>query len=119
MNRESQDTQTEQTEDDLNKNENKSCKSSCSNLDKMVSKSDPGHASSMIGLGVNSTSSPNNQDIAINVSKFQKELSIEKNAIETYNLTHDNSNGYTLKFDDKNWSKNITSLKPLVILKFI
>jgi len=33
--------------------------------------------------------------------------------ILTFNLTHDNSNGFTLKFDDINWCKNMNSLKPL------
>lgn len=68
---------------------------------------------------LNTTSSPNNhQDNTTNtLNKSQKETSSshEKNVLETYNLTHDNSNGHTLKFDDKNWSKNVSSLKPLVI----
>lgn len=37
----------------------------------------------------------------------------DKNKIETYNLTHDNLNGYKLKFDDIDWEKNLNSLKPL------
>ena len=40
---------------------------------------------------------------------------IEKNRhqLETFNLTHDNSNGFRLEFDDTNWSKNMNVLKPL------
>ena len=49
----------------------------------------------------------------MNVSTESK-ANTEKNVLETYNLTHDNSNGSTLKFDDKNWSKNLNNLKPLV-----
>ena len=46
----------------------------------------------------------------------KKQLSGEKSFLETYNLTHDNSNGYELKFDDTNWTRNINTLKPIVIL---
>ena len=49
----------------------------------------------------------------INASSDSK-VNVEKNVLETYNLTHDNSNGSTLKFDDKNWSKNLNNLKPIV-----
>lgn len=43
------------------------------------------------------------------------QLGAEKSFLETYNLTHDNSNGYELKFDDTNWIRNINTLKPIVI----
>ena len=39
---------------------------------------------------------------------------VEKCFLETYYLTHDNANGYELKFDDPNWSRNISVLKPIV-----
>ena len=49
----------------------------------------------------------------INASSDSK-VNVEKNVLETYNLTHDNSNGSTLKFDDKNWYKNLNNIKPIV-----
>ena len=43
----------------------------------------------------------------------------DKSFLETFNLTHDNLNGYELKFDDANWARNINALKPIVTsLKF-
>lgn len=38
---------------------------------------------------------------------------VEKKVIETFNITHDCTNGYHLKFDDKNWNNSLNSLKPL------
>jgi len=38
----------------------------------------------------------------------------DKNRLECYNLTHDSTNGYKLKFDDIDWKNNLNSLKPLV-----
>ena len=43
-----------------------------------------------------------------------KTKNFEKNVLETYNLTHDNSNWYKLKFDDTNWAKNLNNFKPMV-----
>ena len=49
-----------------------------------------------------------------NNPRENRKKTIEKNKLETYNLTHDNTNGFSLKFDDVNWTKNLNSLKPLV-----
>ena len=51
--------------------------------------------------------------------QIKKKATLEKDFIETYNLTHDNCNGYQLKFDDINWTKNVNSLKPLVTIVLI
>lgn len=47
------------------------------------------------------------------LNETKKISCIDKKVIETFNLTHDCTNGYQLKFDDKNWTNNMSSLKPL------
>ncbi len=61
--------------------------------------------SDLIIVNETQTNKPDTPSIVVNPTN--------KNVIETFNLTHDNSNGFTLKFDDINWCKNMNSLKPL------
>lgn len=57
--------------------------------------------------------SPKSENSEINNENLNNCLS-DKMTLETYNLTHDNQNGYQLKFDDTNWDRNLNGLKPLV-----
>ena len=63
------------------------------------------------------TADPSTHHAKNSFKKKQKSKHAEKNMLETYNLTHDNSNGFKLKFDDINWIKNSQNLRPLVKIK--
>jgi hypothetical protein len=53
----------------------------------------------------------NNNKSTRNVSVSRSE---NKPILEAFSLTQDSINGYELKFDDANWSRCLSSLKPLV-----
>jgi len=75
-----------------------------------------GSPSANVDNGVQIQNSSESRESEIKVDEnSKKQLGGEKSFLETYNLTHDNSNGYELKFDDTNWTRNINTLKPIVI----
>lgn len=38
---------------------------------------------------------------------------LEKKILDTFNVTHDYTNGFQLKFDDTNWCQSLSMFKPL------
>ncbi|CAF0705126.1 unnamed protein product [Brachionus calyciflorus] len=46
-------------------------------------------------------------------SEIKKDSFVEKKVFETFNLSHECTNGIQLKFDDSNWINNLNLFKPL------
>ena len=110
---ETKESDNQQEDDEVLNNDQTEIKSYKSSecVEKNITNTEP-----VIGLGGYSAFNTDSNTFHHNSEYKAKEQLNEKNSLETYNLTHDSSNGYTLKFDDVNWNKNLNSLKPLVII---